>query len=139
MLFGSHDDKVGDYSSKWFSEKQQLPVVPPFSTITWLDNNNKILGVALFNDYTGSSIELHIHLITGLTLSKIKCIHNYVFEQLKCNILIAKPARKSTSLLKMLARSGFIFLAIIPRYYGNTKSNDAVLYYIDKQSAYRWK
>lgn len=137
ILCGNHTNKEGLAIANWFEQNQKLPVTPPYSAICW-STEYKIVAAAIFNDYNGSSVEIHFNGPNGLTRSIIGGIVNYVFVQLKCNILLARVPR-SSAFKSYLPRIGFKYLAIIPNYFGpKDKKDDCILYVLNKNSAEKW-
>lgn len=131
---------MGDASSvegkevgTWMEEKMgEREFNKDFSYIVWYDDKDKMRAACLFDYYNGNSIELHFYGKNFLTRDVLRTIHNYVFKQLKCQIIIARPARTSP-LIKILQRIGFKYLCVIPKFYGSDKKLDAILYYADSQ------
>ena len=138
MLIGTDQDKIGQMAADWVKQLNGNVLCAPYSVIVWA-KDGKPVDLALFHTYIGSSIELHLHAPGGLTRRMLRGIYNYVFEQLKCNVMIGKPKRDNIKLLKILTRMQFKYLATIPMYYGPTRDQDAVLHYTTKDKFSRWK
>lgn len=135
---GNSNDETGQALGKWFSEQTKTEINAPYSAIGFV-KDNKLSGVAIFNDYTGSSVEIHIFTPNCFTREAIKFVYNYIFNDLKCNIFIAKPHRKNKKLLRILNKlNKNSFTAIIPRYYGPSKDEDAILHVFTREWASNW-
>ena len=134
---GTSSDEIGIKVASWFAERQKHPVTPPYSTICWFKDQKPVAAV-LFNDYTGSSVELHYHGPSYGNRMILKDMFQYVFGQLKCNILIAKIPRDHVVLKNMLPRLGFKYLAVIPQYFGPEKKDDAIMYIMKKEFVAKW-
>ena len=138
IIYGVSSNDIGQEIGGWFSEKQNKPVYPPYSNIMWV-KDQKPVGAVLFNDYTGSSIEVHFHLPGLLNREVSGTVARYVFDQSRCNTLIGRIHRKNKKLLGVINRLGFKYLTVIPKYFGPEKENDAIMYYTNKEMFYnKW-
>ena len=138
VLYGVSSNEVGVRIAEWFANQQNKPIYPPYSNIIWF-KDDKPVGAVLFNDYTGSSIEVHFHLPGLLNREVLSIVAKYVFDQSKCNTLIGRIHRKNKALLNVINRLGFKYLAVIPQYFGPDKQDDAILYYTNKEMFYnKW-
>jgi hypothetical protein len=127
---GTSETREGQLLRDWFiKESGSNDVGKDFSYICWTNGPN-IKAVALFDYYNGASLEWHFYGKKYLTRGVLKYIHEYVFVHLKCTTMIVRPPRH-VDLRKYLPRLGFKYLAVIPRFYGPNKRDDAVLYYTD--------
>ena len=138
LLTGTDKDGVGRFVSDWTEKMYGQNITAPFAVQLWMEND-KPLDYVVYNWYTGSSIEIHVYTTKGLTRRLIRGIYNYTIEYLHCNVVIAKPARKTTKLTKILPKAGFKYLATIPMFYGKEKDDDAIMFYITQDNAHRWK
>ena len=137
-LFGNSLDEIGIGLGEWFRKQTTYKFNPPFAAIGFLDSNGNIQGVAIFNDFNDSNIDVHIYVPKCLTRANIKLVYNYVFNQLKCNRLTAKPYRSNKVLLRLLPRMGFQYEAVLKQYYGKNRSDDAIIYRLTRDSALKW-
>ncbi len=138
VVYGSPDDGSALAIGNWFSEKTKSPVHPPFSAIGWIDDQ-QLCGAALFNDFNGSNIEMHVWVINNqMTRKMIRDVLEYVFVRSNCNRLTAKPYRKNKAAREIAERLGFSYEATLKNYYGLGKGNDAMVYRLDRSTAERW-
>ena len=135
-LIGTANDEIGQKIGQWFADKKQMPVTAPYTAICWFKNQQPV-AAALFNGYNGSSIEGHFYGPNNLTRFVISSTYKYVFEGLKCNVFIAIVPR-TNAFKKLLPRMGFKYLIVIPKYFGDTKAQDGIMFAINAQQARKW-
>jgi RimJ/RimL family protein N-acetyltransferase len=71
--------------------------------------------------------------------STIKDVYRYVFEQLKCERLTAKPYCTNKKLLQLLTRLGFEYECTQERYYKEgDEVIDAEVYKLTKENIPKW-
>ena len=136
FLVGAHVDNVGIEIARWLSDKQKLPIIPPYSAICWFKDQNPV-AAALFTEYTGSSIKGHFYGPNLLTKQVMANTYRYVFNQLGCSVFIAQIPRNN-KFKKLLPRMGFKYIAVVPNYFGHTKDGDAIMYALKRDAANRW-
>lgn len=107
-------EEIADYLEK----KLETVLTPPFLTIG-IEENGRIVGGWLFNDYNGSNIEISVALDRPLTKGMIKSIRNYVFEQLKCRRVTARCRESNVKSATLIRRLGFRHEGRQPFYYGD--------------------
>ena len=136
----SNREELGLALGAWFAEHQQLPLTPPYTIIAWFKTptSEEPVAAAVFNDYTGSSIEFHFYGPRQINRTILSTVGDYVFNQLKCNIFIAKIPRKHKQLKQILPKIGFKYLTVIPQYYGPDKQEDAIMYYYKRENMGKW-
>ncbi len=114
------------------------PVTDSFSAMGWIDDQ-KLIGQAIFTDYTEANIEIHLYAPRCGTRKIIKEVYNYVFNQLKCERLTAKPYCSNKKLLQLLSRLGFEYEFTQKDYYKvNGKLEHAEVYKLTKNSIPNW-
>ena len=137
-VYGSPSDDNARIIGEWFAAQTKRPVHPPFSAIGWVVDQ-QLCGAAIFNDYNGSNIELHIFAVDErVTRQMIVDVFDYVFVRANCNRLTAKPYRKNKAVRKFAERLGFAYEATLKNYYGPTRGDDALVYRMDRATAERW-
>lgn len=137
-IYGSFEDSVGILIAGYFVRATGYPITGPYTAIGWVKNNN-IVGQAIFNDYTGANVEIHLNLPKGITKSKIQEVYKYVFKSLNCERLTAKPYCTNKNLLQVLERLGFVYEYTQERYYKeNNKIIDATVYKLTKENIPKW-
>lgn len=137
IIQSSSQEPIGVQLGKEFSLKIGRMIVPPFHVIGFI-RNKALEAIFLFNDYTGSNIEIHAWAPGTITRLKWRFILNYVFNELKCNRLSVKFMPTDTRLKKILPRLGFVYEANLRYYYGPSRDNDALVYYVDCEQAGKW-
>ncbi len=137
-ICGRHTDSVGQLIASCFVLDTGYPITGPFVALGWV-KDTKIVGQAIFNDYTEANIEIHLNYPRGITKSKIREVYKYVFETLKCERLTAKPFCNNKKLLQLLIRLGFEYECTQERYYKHDgKIIDAMVYRLMKEKIPKW-
>jgi RimJ/RimL family protein N-acetyltransferase len=127
---GNCQNLMGRRIAKWFESQSGYTVNSPYSCIG-INEGKELIGVLIFVDYTGSNIELHAFLHPGcITRKLIKYVARYVFVELGCNVLRAKPHHKNEIVIDLLGRLGFEYEATLERYYSDT--DHAVVFKLKK-------
>lgn len=139
VIFGSYLDEAGLKLAEEFEYRSKTALTQPFSAIGW-EINGYLRGVAIFIDYTGSNIEVHLRNNNSfLNRTQIIQVYKYVFEQLKCNRLTAKPYADNEKLLQLLPRLGFVYECTMKAYYGTIdEPKDAQQFYLPRHIALEW-
>ena len=140
MLFphGDSNSIVGGMLGEFFRKTTGYPLNPPYYAIGF-EKDLILCGVVIVNNYTGSCVELHLHAPGCFNRQTIKFVYHYIFNDLKCNLFVVKPRRDNKKLCRIISKlNKKAFLTIIPRYYGATKNDDAIMYIFDKEWARRW-
>lgn len=138
VIQGTHNDSVGMLIAGYFHRATGYPVVGPFSAMGWVENGN-LVGQALFFDYTGANIEIHLNYPNGLKRRNIQQVYDFVFNQSKCERLTAKPYCTNEKLLQLLERLGFVYEFTQKDYYREgDKLIDAVVYKLTKSTLPKW-
>ena len=138
---GTSEDDLGRALGDWFIRNTGNPISPPYAAVGFLKNRDLLSGVAIFNDYTESSVELHLYAPGCMNKVSIKYILNYIFNTLKCNIFIVKPFRSNKKLLKIIAKIAGNYKSYrctIEQYYGPTREEDAILHVFTREWAKKW-
>lgn len=133
---GTHKDTIGQHIAGFFSKSICKDVYEPYSAIGWIDNDNKLVGAAIFNNYTGANIQLHMYLPNKTTKKVIKDIIRYVFVQLKCCRLTVKVEGDDKKLFQLLPRIGFEYEVTQKDYFEGPL--DATVYKLTKNNAMKW-
>lgn len=133
---GSEGEFKGELLKNWFEEQIGEGFDNKYAAMGFL-KEDKIVSVALFNNYTGNNIDFHYY-GPVITKGNYKKVLDYVFNFLKCNRLTTVPHREHTKTLVILPRLGFIQEAILKNYYGVDDSKDGLVYVITKERAKKW-
>jgi len=135
FVSGNSEDDIGKWLANFYKENTGLKLYMPYSAIGAHDNFN-LIGVAIFTDYNGSNIELHGYGPGCFTRKSIKYLFNYVFNELGCNILRARPSIKNKKAIRMLCKLGFKIECKLDDYID--KNEDAIMYKYKRSWAKRW-
>lgn len=137
-ISGTHESAVGMYIAHSWAKNVDSPLVPPYSAIGWV-KNNKLVAQAIFMDYRGSNIEIHIYGPGFFTRQGLRDAFNYVFVQLKCNRLTARLKGDDNKLLNLLPRLGFEYEGVSKQYYGDADAPiDSHNYVLFKDKAIKY-
>lgn len=136
LYSGSWDSENGQTIARWFGAQIGKEQQRPFSAMGWVDPSGQICSAALFDDHTGSNLEIHI--VGRMTRQTIREAFNYCFNQLGILRLTAKPYRSNKPLLKMLPRIGFQYEATLKRFYGPQRGDDALVFRLERPAAEKW-
>lgn len=135
-LVTGQDEIIANFVSAAIQRK----IHPPYTALGWVDidpaGNWKLMAGAVFNDFSGASIELTF--CGRLTRQVIREIGNYVFGQLNCLRLTARTARNNKVVCQLLSQHGWQWEATLKHFYGSTKSHSAVMFRLDAEVAQRW-
>lgn len=137
VLWGNSNNSDGYVISKWIEENSDNKFTAPYSAIGFYTDKG-LEAAAIFNDYNGSNIELHIHAPGRFNRQTISVAFNYVFGFLKVNRLTVKPKRKNKKLLKLLPRLGFVYEYTSVAHYGLAKEEDAIIYKLTPINIPKW-
>lgn len=135
VLYGSWDDNIGAALGRWFAKVTNKPCVGTYSAIGWLDET-KLRTVVIFSNHNNYNVDAHVYGKT--TRQVIKQTLYYVFEVLKCGRLTAMPHRSNKNLLQLLPRLGFVYECTLKNYYGPSKGDDAIVFYMTSKHANKW-
>ena len=109
-----------------------------FSAMGWF-NDSGARGIALFDNYTGSNINIHIWSAGGIRRKQIKDVYRYVFEYLNCNRLTGIFPASHKNLLQLISRFDFVYECTMRDYFGTPdQPEDGVVYYISRPKALEW-
>lgn len=137
-IYGGHTDSVGLMLAGYFTRNTGYPITGSFTAMGWV-KDNQLVGQAIFNDFTGANIEIHLHAPNCVNRKTVRDVYNYVFNQIKCERLTAKPYCTNKKLLQLLYRLGFVYEAIQEKYYRDgDQIIDAIVYKLTKDNIPDW-
>jgi hypothetical protein len=113
-----------DELAAWLGERLGLKFVPPFTTIGFA-NEDGIQAVALFNNYTGTDIELTLHADGMMDRHMCRVISDMVFNVNGCARCTARTRADNPRALKVLKVAGWKQEGVLREYFSGT---DAVLF-----------
>ncbi len=142
IIWGTHEDEVGQSIGKWYFTKIRKPnydVESIFCAMGILDDTKTLRGAVIFNHYNHFNIEIHYWGYPGAVTAKTwREVLRFVFERLKVVRLSAITNRGNKKLTSQLPRLGFKYEASLKRFYGvDSKSQDAIVYVLFKEEADR--
>lgn len=111
---------------------------PPYTAIAAVDDDGEFIGGAVFNGYTGFDVNMTVAGPGSFSRATIKTVLNYVFVKMGCLHLSAKTRRSNKLVRKLLEKSGFHCVCILPRHFGPKRADDAFYYRLSKKNAERW-
>lgn len=137
-IYGKYDDSVGLLLANHFTRNTGYPITGAFTAIGWI-KDQKIVGQAIFNDFTGANLEIHLHAPNCMCKQTIRDVYKYVFNTVKCERLTAKPYCTNEKLLQLLERIGFVYEFTQEKYYKEgTNLIDARVYKLTKDTIPKW-
>jgi len=137
-VYGTHLEAHGQLIAELFTVNTGYSITGPFSAMGWV-KNGQIAGQVIFNDYTKANIEIHIYAVGCISRKSIRELYSYVFKELKCSRITAKPYATNEKLLQLLERLGFVYECTQEAYYReNDKDIDAKVYKLMKYNIPKW-
>ena len=137
VIAGDYKDVIGQKLANWYMQQSGL-LFHTVYTATGFLLEGELKAVAIFTDFNGANIELHLVANRILNRFMINSVLNYVFNQLGCIRLTVKLLRKDKKISKMLLRSGFNYECTLKSYYGLQPEQDALVYRMFRPQAERW-
>ena len=102
MMIRQHDT----IAAAVVQQKLGVTLSPPFVGLCVMDGDT-VRGVVVFNDYTGSNIEMTGVGIKCWSPRIIRDLARYVFGHLKCRRITARTATSNAKAIRALERIGF--------------------------------
>lgn len=138
-IYGSHTDSVGIMLGGYFTKNTGYPITGPFTAMGFVKNGT-VIGQAIFNDFTGANIEIHLFAPNCFTKQCIKSVYKYVFDFMKCKRLTAKPSSRNEKLYRLLERLGFEYEFTQKEYYKDNDGAilDALVYKLTRNKVPDW-
>lgn len=136
FISGNSEDEVGRLLAKFWENNTGKKLYSPYSAIGYISLSRRLDGVVLFTEYTGSNVEVHFKGYRCLNRAVIRKIGDYVFNDLKCNVLRVKPHSKDEKIIEYIKRLGFEYECTLNKYYDI--DDHAVIFKIDREKAKKW-
>lgn len=133
LVFGE-DKLVAD----WVGINLGLAILPPYTAIGGTVDGAELLIGAVFNNWNGSNLDITLYGPGAIRRTAIRGIYHYVFNQLGAERLTAITRRSNKLMCKKLHKLSFKYEGISERYFGPTKSEDAIRFVLFPQNAERW-
>ena len=138
-VYGTSDDSVGMMLAGAFVRNTGLPICGPYTAMGFV-KDSKLKGQAIFCNYTGANMDIHIYMPGCITRSVTKHIYQYVFGFSNCLRLTAKPYSNNKKLLSLLPRLGFVYECTQVDYYRDDSNviHNAEVYKLTKDNIPKW-
>lgn len=138
-VYGNYEDSIGMMLAGHFVKKTGYPITGPYLAMGWIQDG-KLIGLAIFNDYTGSNMEIHIHGPGAMTRRSLREAYNFVFNINGCHRLTAKVYTHNQKLLQVLERIGFVYEFTQEKYYKENDGTitDAAVYKLTRENVPEW-
>lgn len=138
VITGSCYDENGYILGEEYTKQTGFILSGSYSAIGWV-KDTKIVGIAIFDNYTGVNIDLHIWGPGAITKSAIKQVYDYAFKQLKCIRLTGRIYKTNKNLLQLMHRTGFVYECTLQNYAGSPDEPiDVEIYKISRNQAFKW-
>jgi RimJ/RimL family protein N-acetyltransferase len=131
-----HDDIISRFVASLVPAWQGRELPPMMSTIGIVDKDGHLVAGVLYNNYdqVAGIIEISCAALPGshwLTRDSLRLIHAYPFEQLGCQMVVARIAADDKRALRQLAAYNYAFVRV-PRLFG--RDRDAVLCLLTREA-----
>jgi hypothetical protein len=135
LVFG-HDATIG----AWAAERLGLTINPPFVALGIVDASGDLKGALIYHNWNGSDLEVTHYGPNCWTRSVVRAaLWAYPFENVGANRLTARTRRTNRNVRQLLTRLGFVNEAVLKRYYGPARGDDAFVFRLDRAKAERWR
>lgn len=139
LITGSWKDVSGRVIASEYHKVTGKFIYNTFSSMAWYHDSVGVRGIALFDNYTGSNINIHIWSRKGITRNQIKDVYRYAFNQLNCNRVTGIFPASHKNLMQLIERFGFCYECTMRNYFGSPEApENAVVYYISREKALEW-
>ena len=122
----------------WTADRLGMTIFPPYVALGVEDDEGRLHGGVVFNDWNGSNLEITICGPGAMYRGIIRDVFRYVFIQAGANRLTAKTRRGNKLMRRMLPKFGFEFEATLKAYYGVERDNDALVFRLTPDAALKW-
>ena len=126
---GNHETVIGNLLAKWHRQKHPgSAFVPPFSAMGWAGADGRISASAVFCNYTGFNIDIHLVISRKPSIVIFRDICRYVFNELKCARLTANIPQSHSKIVRLTRGLGFHFEGSLPYFYGTGDGDTALVF-----------
>ena len=112
LVYG-HDIPVAQWC---WNEYRLRPM--PINAAIGIVRNNKLIGAAIFQEFSGYNVELSYYGPQTFSAGIAKSLARFTVQRFDVDRLTMRTNRKNASILKMFHRFGFKFEGVQHRYYG---------------------
>lgn len=120
----------------WMAQKLGYPLSEGIAFGVWSDTERRLIGGAVFNNYTGPGIEMTIVGRGFFSRTFWRFLGDFVYRQMGCVRLVVTTRRLSkrrgNPVGKIAKRAGFKFEGIARRFYGD---HDGIQWSLLKEEA----
>lgn len=124
----------------WASYQLNVPITGECKAIGVLSEKGAIVGAIIFTNWNGSNMDATVVGHRCFTRNIIRYAADYVFNQLRYNRVTFRTKRSNKKVCRLLAKhigpKGFEGTARF--WYGPLRSDDAIIYRIDRHTAAKW-
>ena len=124
----------------WASIQLGAPIGGECKAIGVLNGSGAIVGAIIFTNWNGSNMDATVVGRKCFTRNTIRFAADYVFNQLRYNRVTFRTKRSNKPVCRLLAKhigsEGFEGTA--RAWYGPDRSDDAIIYRLDRQTAAKW-
>lgn len=129
----------GDAVALWAGEQLGVRFQEPYTAFGFTDDAGVIRGAAVFNDYyQGGNVEWTYVGPASFSRHSLSFMARFCFDELKVSRVTAKTKRSNVRVQKLLNKGGFSYETTQKRYFGPTKKDDAIVFFMTREGAKRW-
>lgn len=138
-VYGTDKDSIGMMIAGEFIKNTGYPITGGYSAMGFV-KDNKLIGQAIFDNYTGANIDIHLYAPGCFNRQIIKSVYQYVFNFKKVERVSAKPFHTNQKLLQLLPRLGFVYEFTQERYFKEDSGDifDAVNFKLTRNNVPDW-
>lgn len=133
---GNSNDALASNIKQLFEEKIPGLFISGYFAYTVKVRNNQLLAAALYRNYNGSNIEIHLQAENHFDRACIKAALSFPFKVLRCNRLTAIIEINNNRMRSIVEKLGFEKECTLKNFYGLDR--DADMYRLDRHKAEKW-
>lgn len=135
ILVGGQDQAV----AAWAGHELGVTFMQPVAAFGIVDEQSKIKGAAIFNDYyKGGNIELTYLGCGTISRNIIRQLARYAFTGNGVLRVTCKTRKSNVLVRRLLPRLGFRLECTLKNYFGSAKGDSALVFVLHKADAKRW-
>lgn len=134
---GTNRELFGRDLAKWYEKESNSEIDSNNYACIGVYRDNILKGVMVYVNYTGASIDIHVHIPELLrNRQTIRELFKYPFDVAKVINLRTRLPRNHKKIIKILLRLGFIEETVIKEYYGSEK--DQLIFCANRKNIEKW-
>ena len=138
LISGTDKDRTGMLIGAVYNVWSGRELTSAYAALAW-KRDEKIVGIAVFDNYTGANINIHIHGPGIMSKRKIKDAYKYAFKQLNCRRITATVSSANKSFIQLINRFGFVYECTISEYFGTPDApEDCLVFKLSREAAEKW-